>query len=77
VEKKSDPLNTAFGLMALKNFDKSERILQAQKKSRSYLASSVGDDGSWAAVNFIKPRINDPYRSKTITTAYVLKALMT
>jgi hypothetical protein len=77
VDKNSDPLNTAFGLMALKNFGKSQSILLAQKKSRNYLLSNIGSDGSWPAVNFIKPRINDPYRSKTITTAYALKALMT
>ena len=42
----------------------------------TYLKNVQLEDGSWRAVDFIKPKTNEPYKSITITTAYVLKALI-
>ncbi|HMO39100.1 MAG TPA: terpene cyclase/mutase family protein [Saprospiraceae bacterium] len=74
VSGKSDPLNTAFCIITLKLLDcyNSETSIM---KGKNYLIESVNSENKWEAVNFIKPRINDPYRSSTLTTAYVLKAL--
>jgi len=43
--------------------------------AETYLLNCISDEGSWSAVNFIYPRINDPYKSKTITTSFVVRAL--
>ena len=45
-------------------------------KQKKFLNNIRKENNSWEAVNFIKPRINDAYRSSTLTTAYVLKALV-
>jgi hypothetical protein len=71
--KASDPLSTALAILGLKVFyDKNCEVIE---KAVTYLTSSQSGDGSWKAVDFIKPKIHEPYKSKTLTTAYVLKAL--
>jgi hypothetical protein len=45
-------------------------------KAKKFLNNIRKENNSWEAVNFIKPPINDAYRSSTLTTAYVLKALV-
>jgi len=71
--KVSDPLSTALAILGLKVFfDKDCEVIE---KAVGYLTSSQSDDGSWKAVDFIKPKVHEPYKSKTLTTAYVLKAL--
>jgi squalene-hopene/tetraprenyl-beta-curcumene cyclase len=74
IESNSDALNTSFCLLTLKLFD-SKKMRKHIKRAEQFLCSAQNQDGIWPAVNFIKPRINDPYRSRTLTTAYVLKAL--
>ncbi|WP_407479303.1 hypothetical protein [Elizabethkingia anophelis] len=71
----SDPLNTAFAILILKLVDK-EFFYHIIEKAKKFLYKNRLPNYSWQAVNFIKPRLNDPYRSSTITTAYVLKALL-
>ncbi len=68
----SDPLTTSFALLSLKLFLPVDNV--AVLKATRYLEESQITDGSWSAVNFIKPKINEPYKSKTLTTAFVLKA---
>lgn len=71
--KVSDPLSTALAILGLKLFfDKDCEVIEIAVR---YLTSSQSEDGSWKAVNFIKPKVHEPYKSKTLTTAYVLKAL--
>ncbi|WP_134790029.1 prenyltransferase/squalene oxidase repeat-containing protein [Flavobacterium psychrophilum] len=70
---KSDPLNTALALLSL-SYYKNDSIIV--KKAIAYLKKTQFEDGSWCAVDFIRPKTNEPYKSKTITTAYVLKALI-
>lgn len=71
--KVSDPLSTSLAILGLKVFfDKDCEVIQ---KAVTYLTSLQNGDGSWKAVDFIKPKVHEPYKSKTLTTAYVLKAL--
>jgi len=71
--KASDPLSTALAILALKLFfDKDCEVIE---KAVKYLTGSQNEDGSWKAVDFIKPKVHESYKSKTLTTAYVLKAL--
>lgn len=66
-------LSTAFSRLSLKYFPKTETVLQ---KSKNFLSENQQNDGSWRAENFIKPRANEPYKSKTLTTSFVLKSLL-
>jgi hypothetical protein len=73
-DKDGDPLATALALMSLCLLDAEPYQVNIQK-GVTYLQTHQLEDGSWRSVNFIRPRINDPYRSKTITTSFVLKAI--
>ncbi|GHU79048.1 hypothetical protein FACS1894145_2370 [Bacteroidia bacterium] len=68
----SDALSTSFALLALKLIDKDNMAI---KHVEEYLIRTQKNDGSWAAVDFIKPKASEPYKSKTLTTAFVLKSL--
>jgi hypothetical protein len=71
--EKSDPLSTSLAVLSLKLFYPTSN--NAVKLGIKYLRNSQNKDGSWSEVNFIKPKTSDPYKSKTITTAYALKSL--
>ena len=73
----SDPLSTALALLGLAvtqamcgELKDHERAAQAL----TYLQRSQETDQGWPHVLFIRPRANDPYGSRTITSMYVLKA---
>lgn len=69
----SDPLSTALAVLTLKLFkDKPEPDI---KRAETFLLENQHEDGSWKAIEFIKPKVNEPYKSRTLTTAYVLQAL--
>ena len=69
----SDPLSTSFSILGLKLFlDKDSEIID---KAVEYLGGIQNVNGFWSAVDFIKPKVHEPYKSKTLTTAYVLKAI--
>ena len=70
---KSDALSTSFALLALKMYAKNngESIIKAE----DYLIKTQDKLGYWNEIDFIKPRAQEPYKSKTITTAFALKAL--
>ncbi len=71
--KPSDPLSTSLAILGFKLFFDND--FELIEKAVKYLTSSQSEDGSWKAVDFIKPKVHEPYKSKTLTTAYVLKAL--
>lgn len=71
----SDPLSTAFAILCLKLFTNQE--IQNINRAVQFVKSTQNSNGSWDAVDFIIPRINHPYKSSTMTTALVLKALCT
>jgi prenyltransferase beta subunit len=69
----SDPLSTSFSILGLKLFlDENSKVID---KAVEYLNGVQNVNGSWSAVDFIKPKVYEPYKSETLTTAYVLKAI--
>ncbi|MBB4806050.1 geranylgeranyl pyrophosphate synthase [Chryseobacterium defluvii] len=72
-EASTDPLNTAFALLSLKLCFPKDHL--PVKKAENYLINSQAESGFWKEVDFIKPKAQEPYKSKTITTAFALKAL--
>jgi hypothetical protein len=71
----SDALNTSFALYILLLAEIPSDILPVIERGIEYLHKTQNMDGSWNAVPFIKPRLNDPYKSRTITTGYALNTL--
>jgi prenyltransferase beta subunit len=69
----SDALSSALALLSLKLFLDEENI--NVRKAMNYLLDSQQPDGSWTGVDFIKPKASEPYKSKVLTTAWVLKSL--
>jgi hypothetical protein len=71
--KKSDPLSTAYAILSLRIFF--DQNHNSVKKAVDYLRINQNKNGYWEATDFIKPKAQEPYGSRTITTAIVLKAL--
>lgn len=72
-ESKSDPLSTAFAILTLKICE-----ISCNKQigiGKDYLFQTQLENGSWQAIDFIKPKINEPYKSNTLTSSIILKAL--
>jgi len=69
----SDALSTSFAILSLKLFF--NRDHQSIQRAIDYLKMNQHPSGCWNASDFIKPKAQEPYKSKTITTAFVLKAL--
>ena len=69
----TDALSLALALLTLRlvfpKDDETVAILQSK------LLSIQSETGTWEAANFIKPKVHEPYKSETLTTAYALKAL--
>jgi squalene-hopene/tetraprenyl-beta-curcumene cyclase len=74
---KSDPLNTSLALSTLMLFSETNKNIEALKRGIHFLENSQNLEGSWDAISFIKPKLNEPYKSKVITTSYALHALTT
>ncbi len=68
-----DSLNTAYALLCLKLFLK-DSSLHNVKIAENYLKKTQSN-GFWMDSDFIKPKQNEPYKSKVLTTAIVLKSL--
>jgi len=72
-ESNSDALNTALALLSMKMLlDKEHETIQ---KATHYLLNTQNEKGYWEDIEFIKPRQQEPYSSKTLTTAFVIKSL--
>ncbi|CDN30753.1 hypothetical protein BN938_0648 [Mucinivorans hirudinis] len=69
----SDALSTSFALMSMKLTRYNKSIIDIAER---YLISNQQSDGSWIEENFIKPKVYEPYKSRTLTTAFVLKSLL-
>jgi hypothetical protein len=77
---KSDLLNSALAVLTILNIynlRKEEKIRKQVLKGYRYLlkASNITLYEPYN-IPFIKPRINDPYSSKTITVSYISKAFL-
>lgn len=68
-------LSTAFAVFCMDLLPSTQWDIM-KKKAQTYLLKNQLSDGSWVGEDFIKPKVNEPYKSKTLTTAYVLKALL-
>ena len=68
-------LSTAFARLSL-NYFEGKKYISISEKSEKFLLENQQKDGSWKAENFIKPKTNEPYKSTTLTTAFVLKSLL-
>jgi len=67
-------LSTSFARLSLGLI--SDVNSQCYNDSAKFLISKQQYDGSWRAENFIKPKTNEPYKSKTLVTAFALKSLL-
>jgi hypothetical protein len=74
-EKKYKNLSTSFAIFCMNLLELTE-LNEMKNKAQQYLLENQLENGSWKAENFIKPKAHEPYKSKTLTTAYVLKALL-
>ncbi|MRX69330.1 Squalene-hopene cyclase C-terminal domain-containing protein [Flavobacterium resistens] len=72
-----DPLSTALALSTLMLYEKLENNQITLSKGIAFLENTQQQDGSWEAVPFIKPKLNEPYKSKVISSSYVLNTLTT
>lgn len=72
-QQASDPLSTSLALLAYGFCTKKKDTVI--NNAIHYLTSCQLPDGSWAAVDFIKPKLLEPYKSKTMTTGFVIKAM--
>lgn len=70
----SDALSTSLAVLSLKLFFNSSHA--SIRKATGYLLSIQNEDGCWEATNFIRPKALEPYKSKVLTSAFVLKALV-
>ncbi len=72
-QHESDPLSTSLAVLAYSSYSrKKDSIISS---AIDYLLSCQLHDGSWPAIDFIKPKLLEPYGSKTLTTGFVLKAM--
>ncbi|MBN1302674.1 MAG: hypothetical protein JW995_15755 [Melioribacteraceae bacterium] len=77
----SDPQNTAFAVLTLSYLDKNIMSISSGviKSALSYLLEKQQQTGSWKKVPFIRMRVGEKdltYKSESIVTAYVLKAII-
>ncbi len=78
--EKSDQLNTSLALLCLSEIlasdsvQKQDAILLRMERGMLFLEKSLNKVQEWQSVDFIRPRMDSPYRSKTITALYALKA---
>ncbi|BFO68094.1 prenyltransferase/squalene oxidase repeat-containing protein [Chryseobacterium sp. KCF3-3] len=74
-EEQYKNLSTSFAIFCIKLL-KAPELAEAKRKAQKYLLDNQLIDGCWNSENFIKPKSHEPYKSKTLSTAYVLKALL-
>jgi hypothetical protein len=70
--EKSDQLNTSLALLALANCPPAQAAREPIISGINYLKQAIS--AGWEPVNFIKPRLGEPYKSQTITAMYICKA---
>ncbi|HFK5529194.1 TPA: prenyltransferase/squalene oxidase repeat-containing protein [Elizabethkingia anophelis] len=69
-------LSTVFAIFCMNILDFPD-INYLKQNAKEFLLANQMEDGGWIAEHFIKPKLQEPYGSRTLTTAYVLKALLT
>ncbi|HDQ72458.1 MAG TPA: hypothetical protein ENN19_10220, partial [Chloroflexi bacterium] len=73
----SEALSTSLALLGLASVYKGDADdRERAERALDYLRGSQALDQGWLGVQFIRPRMNEPYISQTITHTYVLKAAL-
>jgi squalene-hopene/tetraprenyl-beta-curcumene cyclase len=71
----SDPLSSALAILGLRTAEgRATPPSPLVQRGMDYLTSVGQRSDPWPEVRFIKPRLNDPYGSRTMTAAYMMKA---
>jgi squalene-hopene/tetraprenyl-beta-curcumene cyclase len=73
-EAASDLLSSALAVLGLRAIEGPAATSAVGERALGYFARAVRGSEPWPLIRFIKPRLNDPYGSRTITANYVLKA---
>ncbi|MDV3928938.1 prenyltransferase [Elizabethkingia anophelis] len=68
-------LSTVFAIFCM-NIINFPSLKYIKRKAKEFLIINQLEDGGWVAERFIKPKMQEPYSSRTLTTAYALKALL-
>lgn len=71
---KESVISTAFALKCMKYYP--DKTKEAMSKAKKFLISTQSIDGCWEAETFIKPRLSETYKSKTLSTVIVLHSLL-
>lgn len=69
-------IDTAFAVSALQGLSKNNDTKKAIQNGIQFISQRQQPDGSWPAECFIKPRYEDPYASRTITTIFCIECLL-
>lgn len=76
---RSDPLNTSLAVTSLQNLSRKAELNGIElsiAQGIDYIQQTQDSDGLWEKVDFIKPRFEEPYSSRLITSIFCLEALM-
>lgn len=69
-------IDTAFAVRALQGLSKNNDTKKAIQNGIQFIRERQQPDGSWPAECFIKPRYEDPYASRTVTTIFCIECLL-
>lgn len=71
-------IDTAFAVRALQGLSKNQNNTTKKyiQKGIQFISQRQQPDGSWPAECFIKPRYEDPYASRTVTTIFCIECLL-
>lgn len=79
LDQRSDPLSSALALLGLATAQQARASAASESQlaaALAYLQAQQGDDGGWSGADFIRPKADAPYRSRTLSTLFVLKATL-
>lgn len=80
LDNESDPLSTSLCILCLCSISdiiqKDNAFHKAIEDASKYIYHSQLPDKTWKSTFFIKPKMSEPYKSKTITAAFITKAFI-
>jgi len=75
--EESNMMGTCFALLSLSLYSTSETVKNAILLGHQYMMKSLREQKYFCSAEaFIIPKVGEPYKSKTMTTAYAVKALI-
>lgn len=75
-QDRSDSLNTSLAMLAVVDYDFAGKTTLLENGLKYLYSMQDKERKNWEAVPFIIPRLGRPYSSTTLTTAYVMKSLV-